>query len=138
MPTLRSLNGDFESMPASFGRPEHPLADDVAHHLVAAAGDAHAGRAEHDLAPRVRAPLAGVGDQLRAEHRATTKSPIAATVSVPASLAMLISGPGSWPAWILSIARWLVYVGDPRLDDQVGELLAHERIVGEPEVRPSR
>src|SRR5262245_45255085 len=47
---------------------EDPLADDVAHHLVAAAGDATTRRAEQQLRPRVGAPLAGVGGDLRAEQ----------------------------------------------------------------------
>ena len=50
------------------GEAEHALADDVPHHLVGAAGDAHAGDAEHELRPGVRAPLAAVGDEARAEH----------------------------------------------------------------------
>ena len=101
--------GDFESMPGVLRQAEHALADDVAHDLVAAAGDAAARRAEHQLAPRVGAPLAGVGDQLRA--RAPCDDEVAEPrrcSCVPASLAMLISGPGSWPALILSIARWLL------------------------------
>src|SRR4051794_5846213 len=49
------------------GQPEHAFADDVALHLVGAAGDPVAGGAQHVLAPRVRAPLAGVGHQPRAE-----------------------------------------------------------------------
>src|SRR6478735_8639150 len=47
---------------------EHPLADDVALHLVRPAGDAVAGCAEHVLVPLVRAPLARVGGELGAEH----------------------------------------------------------------------
>ena len=49
------------------GEAEHALADDVAHDLVAAAGDAPAGRAEQELGPGVGAPLAGVGGDLGAE-----------------------------------------------------------------------
>src|SRR3954470_4404604 len=50
------------------GQPEHAFADDVALHLVGAAGDPVTRGAEHVLAPRVRAPLAGVGHQPWAEH----------------------------------------------------------------------
>src|SRR4051794_36703561 len=50
------------------GQSQHPLADDVAHVLVAAARDAAAGRAQNELAPGVGAPLAGVDDELGPEH----------------------------------------------------------------------
>src|SRR5688572_892141 len=47
---------------------EHALADDVLHDLVGAAGEAGTGDAQHELSPRVGAPLAAVGDELGAEH----------------------------------------------------------------------
>ena len=46
---------------------EHPLADDVALHLVGPTGDAIAGSPEQVLVPLVRAPLPGVGQQARPE-----------------------------------------------------------------------
>ena len=44
---------------------EHPLPDDVAHHLVGAASHPHPRKAEHELGPRERPPLTGVGDEAR-------------------------------------------------------------------------
>ena len=87
---------------------EHTLADDVAHHLVGAARRCACRGCRGSAGPRVRAPLAGVGDELRAED-AGRRSRRGGACCVPASLAIDISGPGSWPARILSIARWLVY-----------------------------
>ena len=49
---------------------EHPFAHDVAHDLVGATGHADAGHAQHELRPRVRAPLAGVRDKARAQQQA--------------------------------------------------------------------
>ena len=61
-------------MPGVLGEAEHPLADDVAQHLVGAAGDAHAGRAAHELRPGVGAPLAGVGDEAGPSTAATNSA----------------------------------------------------------------
>ena len=109
MPTLRSRNGLVVSMPGSFGQAEHPLADDVAHHLVAAAGDAQTGDAHHELRPRVGPPLAGVGDQLGTDESAPRSRVTRIESCVPASLAMLNSGPGVCPERMRSSARWFVY-----------------------------
>ena len=58
--------------------------------------------------PRERAPLAGVGDEPRAEHPGHELAQSRCMFWVSASLAIDSSGPGSWPALILSIARWFV------------------------------
>src|SRR5207248_5049147 len=64
------LGADLEVLERGVGvdarilrEPEHALGDDVAHHLVGAAGDAHAGNAEHHPVPGERPPLPGVGDE---------------------------------------------------------------------------
>ena len=56
VPTLRSLERALGVDAGVLGEAEHPLADDVAHDLVAAAGDAAAGRAEQRAGTRRTCP----------------------------------------------------------------------------------
>ena len=87
---------------------EHPLADDVVEDLVGPPGHAHAGQPEHELGPGVGAPFAAVGHQLGAEHRGDAARSPERMLAVSESLAIDISGPGSWPVAILAMARRLV------------------------------
>ena len=80
---------------APSARPRHALADDVAHDLVGAAGDAPAGDAEHELRPGVGAPLAAVGDEARSEHRRRASPRCAACSACSRACAIDISGPGA-------------------------------------------
>ena len=98
VPTLRSRNGVVESMPASFGRPSTRSPTMLRITSSVPPAMRMPGHAEHELAPRVRAPLARVGGHLRAEHVRDELGESASCCCVRASLAIDISGRAAGPA----------------------------------------
>ena len=114
---------------ARLGRqPEHPLADDVALDLVGAAGDAVAGRAEHVLGPRERAPLAGVGQQARPEEQGDGVADVR-HVGRPHQLAERGLGPRRLAGPQAGGGAAVGQLGDAEVDVDVGQRLAHQRVV---------
>ena len=110
-------------------QPEHPLTEDVALHLVGAAGDAIPRRAEEMLVPRVGAPLAGVGDQSRPEDVTDHVADLGHALG-PQQLAERTFRPRRARAGEIGGAAVRVRL-DPAVDEDAGELVAQHRVVGE-------
>ena len=115
------------------GQPEDALADDVAHHFVGAAGNTHARSSEDDLAPGVGAPLAAVGSQLGAEHVGNEVSDALQQLG-RRQLGDAELRTGQLADVDLGEGPLVGVAGDAGPDDQLGEVLANEGILGHAEV----
>ena len=116
------------------GRPEHALADDVALDLAGAAGDA-----EHRREQERRRLVAAVGTRRRSHAR-----PPAPAIAMPRLGAALAerrwprawpptpSGPGARPATSAARIRMPSSARMRSRHVEVGQLLAHDRVVGAP------
>ena len=128
VPTLSSLKGMSRSTCGSFGQAEHPFADDVALHLVGAAGDARRGRREdaegppsvarrssHAWPPAPAMAIAEVG-RAPGEQRA-------GELGDRALRARRLARPSPRRGALPDVAH------DLRADVDVGDALAHDRVV---------
>jgi len=130
---MSSAHGVSRSTPRLDGQAEDPLADDVALHLVRPGGDAVAGRAGEQLAPRVGAPLARVGDESRPEQLADHVADRAQSLGV-AELAERPLRSRRLPGTGAGGDALVVPAGHRQSRVQRGEVLADHRVVGPPEV----